>query len=303
MATDVITRNGVLDGMRARWSDTGGTDRAVVLLHGGVPGSTPYAACSDLWAPFVESSRGALRSVAPDLPGAGGTEARDPGDLTAAGRARFVSALVGELGLREVHLVAHADADLAALCLARNGEVPVASVTLIAPSRAVPTGDMAMDLTLASPPEPLWSRGSQRWALERLSRHPEHITDDLLDTLADHAHGAPHRTSVTWLADSDVAVDVDADLTAGAGQLYAYARDQGFAVPITIVCGANDPLVDVDRVAVLFEILSTTTAPLDLHVVGDCGHFPHREQTARVAAVVRSTTDRSARRRPSLTRG
>lgn len=285
MPTD-ITTYGVLDGTNARWSDTGGPDRAIVLLHGGLPGSSPYLACSDLWAPIVECSREEVRWVVPDLPGAGGTEARDRGDLTVAGRARSVSALVSTLGLREVHLVAHAEADLVALRLARSGDVPVASVTLVAPSRAVPTADMAQDLTLSSPPEPLWSRGSQRWTLERLSRHPAHITDELLDTLETHARGTPHRTVLTWLADGDVAVDVNADLTAEAGQLYSHARDQGFTVPITIVCGDHDPLVDVDRVAVLFEILGTTTAPVDLHVLGDCGHFPHREQAGRMTGML-----------------
>ncbi|WP_051581582.1 alpha/beta fold hydrolase [Pseudonocardia acaciae] len=268
----------------------GAGDAAILLLHGGVPGATPYAACADLWRPLLPALAGEhARVIAPDLPGAGGTVPSDPSALTVAGQADLVAGLAARLGVRRAAVVTHADADLVGLLLARRRGTPVSSLTLVSPTGALPTGDMPENLTLLHPPRPMWSTGSQRWALERLSRRPEHVTPELLALLAEHAAGAAHATALGWQDDFDVAADVRADRIAAANAVYGHARDQGFAVPITLLAGAADPLVDLDRLAVLADILATTPGELDLRVLGDCGHFPFREQPHRAADVIRGS--------------
>jgi pimeloyl-ACP methyl ester carboxylesterase len=289
MPTDLTEELIAVDSHHVRLLRSGTGDAAILFLHGGIPGSTPYVTCADLWRPVVTELAGAdVQIIAPDLPGAGGTVPSDASALTVAGQADLVAALTRRLGIRRAAVVTHADADLTGLLLARRTDTPVTSLTLVSPTGALPTGDMPENLTLLHPPRPLWSTVSQHWALQRLSRRPEHITPDLLARLVEHAAGQAHTVVREWQADFDAAANLRADRIAAANAVYGYAREHGFAVPITVLAGAADPLVDLDRVAVLMDIMATARAGLDLRVLGDCGHFPFRERTRETAEIVSS---------------
>lgn len=294
MPADLTDEMVTVNAHRVRVLHSGTGEAAILLLHGGVPGATPYAACADLWRPLVAALADQdVRIIAPDLPGAGATVPADASALTVAAQADLVAELAARLGVRRAAVVTHADADLVGLLLARRPHTPLTSLTLISPTGALPTGDMAENLTLLHPPPPMWSTASQRWALQRLSCRPEHATPELLARLAEHAAGAAHATALRWQADFATAADVRADRITAANAVYGYARDRGFSVPLTLLAGAADPLVDLDRVAVLLDILSTTRAELDLRILGDCGHFPFREHPQKVADVVRASAQRN----------
>ncbi|MBO0872403.1 MAG: alpha/beta fold hydrolase [Pseudonocardia sp.] len=286
--TEPIEEQVTVDGHRVRLLRAGTGRSTILLLHGGTPGLTPYIACADLWRPLLaELAASDAQVLAPDLPGAGRTVPSEVSTLTVARQADLVASLAGELGIRAARVVTHADADLVGLLLARRPNTPVASVTMISPTGALPTGDMPENLALLHPPRPLWSAASQAWALRRLSRRPEHVTAELCARLVEHAGGKAHAVARDWLADFDTSADVRADRLAAAQAIYGYAREEGFSVPLTVVVGAADPLVELDRAAVLMEILATTRAALDLRVLGDCGHFPFREHPRQVAEIIR----------------
>lgn len=289
MPTDLTEELVAVDSHHVRLLRSGTGDPAVLLLHGGIPGTTPYVTGAELWRPVVAAlAEAGAQIVAPDLPGAGGTVPAEASALTVAGRADLVAALTRHLGIRRAAVVTHADADLAGLLLARRTDSPVTSLTLISPTGVLPTGDMPENLTLLHPPRPLWSTASQHWALRRLSCRPEHVTHDLLALLVDHAEGQAHRVAEEWQTDFDAAANLRADRIAAAGAVYGYAREHGFSVPITVLAGAADPLVDLDRVAVLMDIMATARAGLDLRILGDCGHFPFRERPRETAEIIRS---------------
>ena len=122
----------------------------MVFVHGGVPGVTPYASGPHIW--------GSL-----------------PDDAVALGVAgQTVDAMTQSVrkaieGRGKCHLVGHDLGGLLALNVAIEAPAFVSAVTAVSSVAAAPSGDGVPDITLAHPPMPLWSRESQRWALERVS--------------------------------------------------------------------------------------------------------------------------------------
>jgi len=87
-----------VNGIRMHYLVSGKGD-PIVLLHG-------YAETSHMWLPLMTKLQGAHTVIAPDLRGAGDSEAPD-GGYTKANMAEDIHALVQSLGLREVSLVGH----------------------------------------------------------------------------------------------------------------------------------------------------------------------------------------------------
>ena len=106
----VETRNGVIAYRRA------GGGPPLVLLHGGWSDGRS-------WAPQLAGMADEYDVVAWDAPGCGGSS-DPPTDLTLAGYADAVAALVGELGLGRVHLAGHSfGAGLAIAVYARHRDI------------------------------------------------------------------------------------------------------------------------------------------------------------------------------------
>lgn len=99
-------------------------DEAVVFVHGN-PGS---ARDFDV---LVASTGRYARAIAFDLPGLGHADDRRGLDYTTAGAARYVGRVIGELGVRRVHLVLHDLGGLWGLEWAVGALGAVRSVTLI----------------------------------------------------------------------------------------------------------------------------------------------------------------------------
>lgn len=96
--TGIRSRTVTANGLRMHVAETG-RGAPVLLLHG-------FPQSSREWAPLMTALAGSAHLIAPDLRGAGQTEAPDSG-YDAATVARDVIALLDELGLEQVDLVAH----------------------------------------------------------------------------------------------------------------------------------------------------------------------------------------------------
>ena len=121
----------------------------LIFIHGGIPGVTPYASGPHIWSP-----RGFSNARTVSLEGA------------------TVDAMVEGLKRQlpeKASLVGHDLGGLVALTVAHEMPDRVRTVTAVASVAAAPSGDSVPNLTLAHPPQPLFSRESQRWALERVS--------------------------------------------------------------------------------------------------------------------------------------
>jgi pimeloyl-ACP methyl ester carboxylesterase len=268
---------------RVRLLSRGSGDRVVLLLHTGASGSSPFCGSSDLFADLMGALElDGFRLVAPDLPGAGGTELRGVEDLLVDGLASFIEGVVGSLfPVQRLHLVAHGQISLAALRVAR--ETPVASCFLIAPNSAAPIGDSIQNVALLDPPAPLWTLRSQRWAVRRLAYVPDRVPSGLIDRMVENAAGEPHRTAAELMRAPATKSALFGSQLRAHDQFYAYCRDTHYSLPLNIFWGAQDPTASVERGAVLTEILSGGPSPLQLDLVNQCGHFAQFDRQYQLA--------------------
>ncbi|MDO8212062.1 alpha/beta fold hydrolase [Conexibacter sp. CPCC 206217] len=275
-------------GRPVRVLERGSGETATVLLHGGLQGHSPWIGAADLWAPLMRAADGDGRIVAIDLPGCGGSPLGDRQELTIAGIAARVADTLRALGVAEAVPVGHAEASLAALLLARrqHADLRVPGAVVVAATGAAPTSDGVSPVVLENPPAPLGSTASVRWALDRLSYSAAHVTDGLVAALAGHAAGDAQRAASETAARADVALELESDLLGEKLALFAYCRDVGYEVPVTVVWGSHDPLVTVAHGDGLFELLATTRAQLDFALLNRVGHFPFSEDPAAMRRLV-----------------
>lgn len=105
-------------------SDSGGGDTALVLLHG-------FGAFHGVWDEAVYRLGGAVRMVAYDLPGHGGSLSLAGGKASSA--ARLLMADLADRGIRHAHLAGHSMRGAIATLAALSQPDAVSSLTLLSP--------------------------------------------------------------------------------------------------------------------------------------------------------------------------
>jgi pimeloyl-ACP methyl ester carboxylesterase len=182
-----------------------------------------------------------------------------------------IAAMVENLKKRipeKASIVAHDVAGLVALTLASESPQHVRSVTAVSSISAAPTGDSAVDLTLAYPPKAS-PRERARWALERLSYSHHHIDDALLDDwTAAEARMRP------------------ADLMPAKMKFYEACRERGFPVPAQIVWGANDPRGTLELGIWLYRLVAGKQKAAHFHAINRAGALPFREEPVAFHQIV-----------------
>ncbi len=287
------------DGTRqVRLHGRGSGSRVVLFLHPGAPGRPPFAGSSDLFASTLAGVElDGYRLLAPDLPGAGGTELLSADDLRVDGTIAFVARLLEELGpVTELHLVAQGAPGLAALKMAREGVagIAVTSLMLVGANTAAPTGDSIQNVSLLNPPRPFWDRRFHRWAVRRLAYVPPLVPEEIVDAMVGNASGAPHRAAEAAMADPIAVSALVGDELREQDRLYAYCRDEGYTVPISLVWGAGDPTVSVARGSVLAEILSGGTGHLDFNLINQAAHLVQFDRAFQFERAVEQLVGRTS---------
>jgi 2-hydroxy-6-oxonona-2,4-dienedioate hydrolase len=266
-----------VDGVETRLLAGGaGHGPAAFLLHGGSPGLSPFCGGAHLWGATIDRLAASRRVLAPDMLGSGGTGPGE-GPLTVDRMVEHARALIAATAKEPVHLVGHDLGGLVALWTALSAPELVASLTIVASSAASPTGDGVENLTLLSPPAPLWSRESQAWAYDRLSYSHHHIDDALLDASVAAAAGAGHKAfAKPGQAPSDS--DLFISIMRSKSRFFRAAREQGVKVPTQILWAKNDPLVSIDHGVWLYRIIAAKQRAAHFQMVNRSGSFPFREQ-------------------------
>jgi len=111
-------------GRRLNCLDVGAGEEAVLLVHG-------FGGDLRGWGPVHDILAGALRTVAFDLPGHGGSDP-ELGEGTPAALAALLPELAAAFGLKRVHLVGHSLGGAVAIAAAAAHPGLIASLTLIA---------------------------------------------------------------------------------------------------------------------------------------------------------------------------
>jgi pimeloyl-ACP methyl ester carboxylesterase len=241
----------------------------IVFIHGGVPGVTPYASGPHIWGPVLERFQNA---TAIEVTG-----------TTVDAMTQQVRKTVEAKG--KCHLVGHDLGGLLALNLAIEAPQLVAAVSAVASVAASPTGDGVGDFTFAHPPKPLWSRESQRWAIERVSYSQHHIDGKLLDACVAAAAKQQPMTPETY------ANEFVPSLMKAKARFYEVCRGEGLKVPCQVIWGSHDPLGTLDHGLWLFRGIAQRQRAAQFHVINRAGSLPFREEPAAFHQVVAAFSD------------
>jgi pimeloyl-ACP methyl ester carboxylesterase len=264
---------------------------AALFLHGGVPGVTPYCSGAHIWGAVLDQFAHSRQVVAPDLPGNGATPVPSGGALTFDALVGHVADLVEALGLRNVHIVGHDLGGLIALVLAMDKPALLASVSVVASAVSAPQGDSLDDLVFNDPPRPLWSRHSQRWALERISHSHHAIDTALLEACVAAAGGAAHRSAVELMADDTHQRGFASGVMRAKMRLWERLRGEGIAVPVQLVWATHDPTTSRERGMVLYDAIGKRQTATQFHMVNRAGNLVFREQPEAFHHVVTAFQD------------
>ena len=241
----------------------------IVFIPGGVPGITPYASGPHIWGPVIQRFRDA---TAIEVTGS------TVDALTQSARKAIE-------GKGKCHLVGHDLGGLLALNLAIEAPQLVSAVTAVASVAASPTGDGVGDFTFAYPPKPLWSRESQKWALERVSYSHQHIDGSLLDA---SVAAAAKQERIGEAAYGEQFVP---SLMKAKSRLYEVCRTEGIKVPCQVVWGSHDPLATFDHGLWLFRGIAAKQRVSQFHVINRAGSLPFREEPAAFHQVLAAFRD------------
>ena len=277
-------------GVPTRVLHAAGDGIPMVFVQGGVPGDTPWVSGAQVWGEALALSAAGHPVWVIELPGSGAT-GLPAGELSVDMLGTHLAATLDALAMRPCHLVAHDLAALLALHLALEAPQRFTALTVVSSSAAAPTGDGVQNLTLAHPPAPLWSRDSQRWALERIVYAHQSIDHALLDACVAAAGEAPHVEAARRMRSGEHDQVFAPSLLRAKPRLFAALRDTGLAVPTQVVWGSHDPLTSVEQGLWLFRAIAARQAAAQFHLINRAGALPFREQPAAFAQVVRAFAD------------
>jgi pimeloyl-ACP methyl ester carboxylesterase len=254
----------LIDGLKIRYADSGGTHGPTLLLTSPWPES--LYAFTRMWPTLAEQAR----LFAVDLPGFGASERRD--DLLAPrAMGGFLTTLVSAVGLMRPHIVAP-DVGTAASLFASAAEPELfASVTL-------GSGGVAVPLDLG---EPLRSRMLDPDLDAYRNADPSLTVNAALDTIAG---GIPDDIRADYVASyqGDRYVESMRYVRAYPRELPELAELlPQITTPVTIVNGRNDRVVPVTNAQFLHDRLPNSRLRLL-----DTGHFAWEEAPAEYAAII-----------------
>jgi pimeloyl-ACP methyl ester carboxylesterase len=235
----------------------------MIFIHGGVPGITPYASGPHIWG---------------NVPNAIEVRGHTLDAMTQSVRQAVE-------GKGPCHLVGHDLGGLLAFNVAIEAPQLVRAVTAVASVAAAPSGDGVPNVTLAHPPKPLWSRESQRWALERISYSHAHITDELVQACV---AAAAKQSPMTPQAYENEFVP---SLMKAKSRFYEVCRTEGIKVPCQVIWGSHDPLTTFDQGLWLFRGLAQKQRVSQFHVINRAGALPFREEPAAFNQVLNAFAD------------
>ena len=261
-----------------------------LLVHGGRAGLTPIASGAHLWdraMPLLAAERPVL---ALDLPGCGGSDLGAADILSVEKLGQHLVGVLDALSVDAAHLVGHDLGGYLGLWLAITAPKRLISLSLVASGMSPPTGDGVDEIVFDAVPLPLWSRGSQVWAFERLSYAHDHVDDALLKASVAAAGEAPHRAAVAAMQDDRVR-GRNYGINAVKGTIWEALRTQGLSMPTQLVWSSHDPMARREGGYVLFKIIAERQRATQFHLINRAGSFPFREQPDEFARVVASFQD------------
>lgn len=257
----------------------------ILFLHGGIPGVTPYCDGTHLWRDTIDAFASEARATVFDLLGSGRT-GWGKGALSVDRMGEHVLATIDALGLARCHVVGHHLGGLLALWLGKAAPDRVQSISVVASMPASPTGDWIDDIVFQSPPRPLWSEYSQRWALNRISYTSHHVDQALLRECVAASEQEGTRQAREHMAGAQARAAFTASMNRTKAQLWSMSRDERFPKPVQMIWAAQDPLSTPSHGLTLFRTLGQHQPEAQFHLIDEAGSFVFREQPVRFRRLV-----------------
>ena len=250
------TTDHVISGVRCAVYDSDpGRYEAVVFVHGN-PGPM------DDWEELIPAVTPFARAVAMDMPGYGRAEHPRRFDYTIDGYARYLGALLDQLGVDRAHLVLHDFGGPWGLRWAAANPSRVASVTLI--NCGVLEGYKWHGFARVWQ-TPILGELSQltttKWGMKRAlnAMSPKPMPDAFFDRVMRYADWE-HKRAVLKLYRASKHVGTRAP------EVPAFAKD----LPVCVLWGAGDPFIGVE----FAEKQKRFFPRAEVHVLAGLGHWP-----------------------------
>ena len=258
------------NGSLAHFATAGETGPAIVLLHGGLPGSSGPAG----WSKMIPAlaARGA-RVFAPDLPGFGHADTRPQHHpvLGLKSWVDFVRDFTTTLGLDEFYLAGNSQGAQVAALFAANHFESVRGLALI--STAGLSECLGIDWPFRErgdwPPRYEGTEESMRTVLNHVIRTKENVTDELVARRT--AAAARQKESyAAGVASRHAAVD-------GSFKQWMDLSDRlpRMSLPIIYLHGCQDRLLPLEGVNIQEDALPN----VQFFYVKDCGHQAQTDQS------------------------
>jgi pimeloyl-ACP methyl ester carboxylesterase len=264
LAASIKPQFRVIDGVRIRYADSGGSQKPTLLL------TSPWPASLYAFRRVWDTLAAHARLFAIDLPGFGASERRND-LLSPRAMGGFLARLIAEADLGTPHIVAPDVGTSAALFAAAAHPERIASVI-------VGSGGAAVPLQLG---EPLRSRVLDADFNKWRRMDPRAIVGTAIDTIAG---GVPDEIREDYLAsyDGDRYAESMRYVRRYPQQLPELAALlPQITTPVTIINGRNDRVVPVANAEFLDERLPNSRV-----VLIDAGHFVWEEAPAEYASTI-----------------
>jgi pimeloyl-ACP methyl ester carboxylesterase len=233
---------------------------AVVLLHG-------FPTSSYLWRGFVPSFATEMRVIAPDLLGTGTSGANADAELDVQAQTRYVSEVLGSLGVATFAVVGHGDGGAVAQLLALGGGVR--ALVLIDSAGPGASAADAIVRSVGTPDADTVSYVAE--VLRRGSARPERISPDVVPTYAGpFARPGGDEALARWAS----------ALAACPPALDERIRD--IDAPTFLLWGEDDPFLPADVAEAMNDRIETSS----LALLPGCGHFLPEEAAPTVVPLV-----------------
>lgn len=282
-----------VDGVSTYVRRGGSGPRTFLFLQGGLPGVDPYCGGTHIWGGTLERFAVDNEVIAVDMLGTGKTGYPALGEgLTVQSLVENVTRTLAAVDAPPCHVVGHDLGALVAMSLAANATPRVRTVTLAASWYAGLFGDRIDPLTFKDPPQPLWTRDSQYWALDRISYTPHHIDAALVDACVEAASMEGPRRAQEVMGDPTAQARFMMSIRRAKHQIWSRARDEGvFPVPAQIIWAADDPLASVDSGLMLFRGIARGMVHTQFHQVNRSGSFVFREHADQFQRLINGFQD------------
>ena len=276
-----------VDGIRTGYFEKG-QGEALVLFHGGNIGDEIIVSSALEWFRNFEGLAQWFHVFAVDTLGQGRTDipTRDE-DYTMNATVQHAHEFLQTLGLRDINLVGHSRGGYIVARLSLEHPELIKSCIIVDSATLAP-GVGSNVIVLANPPEPLLSKESQRWAMERYVFGRNDLTDEYLENLEQIAAQPQYQEAVKKMEDKGLKdTRFLPELARQKSETLGWIRDGRLKTPTLVIWGFNDPTATLEQGQVLFSLIAGSAPRAQMHIFNQSGHLPHQEHPDEFDKIVR----------------